>query len=294
MLLVWSLQAVARDLPEGFNAGWSTFLQGGYVHRFDTDIDDSGRFSIDRFFFQGGASYTPDPLKSLTLSLAYGREGYDFSGDTGFAGLRPWDDIDSWQVNAPIRWGLDRYWTLFAIPTLRATAESGADLGDGLSGGGLLGLSYRFSDRLTLGPGIGVLSQIEDDASVFPVLLINWSITDWLSLETGGGLAATRGPGLTLNWRASDRLGLFLGGRYEKQRFRLDGTGTAPEGVGEYSSIPVFFGVNYNLSRNAQARLVGGVELDGELRLEDRNGEPIAHEDYDNAGFAGLTFNLQF
>jgi hypothetical protein len=275
--------------------GWSFPLRGAYTHQFDTDIDNNGgKFSVDRFFIQGGATYATRNRLSFTLSLGYDFNGYDFSGEMGFAGLRPWKDIHSLRIGTPISWGLDENWTLLVIPSLRFTAESGADLGDGVQGGGFVGASYRVSDRLTIGPGIGVITQIEDNASVFPVLLINWRITDSLSLETGRGLGATLGPGLFLKWEATDKWHLSLGGRYEKLRFRLDKDGVAPDGVGEDRSFPILAGVTYRFTRQIQASLIGGVELGGKLKLDDENGNEISEEGYDAAGFAGVTFRFRF
>ena len=34
------------------------------------------------------------------------------------------------------------------------------------------GAAYRFSDRLSIGPGLGIFSDIEDDADLFPILRV--------------------------------------------------------------------------------------------------------------------------
>jgi hypothetical protein len=299
-LLVFALPVVgsAREASGerkggGPEPGWSTFVRGGYVHQFDTDIDDCGSFAAERFFIQGGVTYAVDYRRSVSLALGYGLDGYDFSGDTGFGALRPWENINAFGVSTPVRWGFDKAWTVFAIPTLRFVAESGAELEDAMKGGGFAGISYRFGDRLTIGPGIGVMSEIEDSATVFPVLIINWKITNQLSLETGGGLGATLGPGLVLRWKASDKWNLSIGGRYEKLRFRLDDEGIAPNGIGQDLTFPLFGGVTYSFSPKAQMSLLGGVELGGELSLENENGGPIAKENYGAGGFAGVAFNFR-
>jgi hypothetical protein len=67
--------------------------------------------------------------------------------------------------------------------------ERGVNLRDGISPAIIDGASYPFSDRLTLGPGVGIVGQPEDDTSYFPVVLIKWKMTDRLSLETGDGWA---------------------------------------------------------------------------------------------------------
>jgi hypothetical protein len=127
---------------------------------------------------------------------------------------------------------------------------------------------------------------------VFPVLIIKWKITDRLSLETGRGLGATLISGLVLGWKASDKWALSIGGRYEKLRFRLDDKGMAPNGIGQDRSFPLFGGVGYSFSQRAQISVLGGAELGGELRLEEEQGGPVAKENYEPAGFAGIAFNF--
>lgn len=277
------------------NAGeeWSFHLRGGYVHQFDVDLDEGGSFSVNRFFIQGGPSYSPAHRRSISLAVGYGFDDYDFSGEKVLATVTPWDDIHSFRFSTPVRWGIDNKWTIIAIPALRFTGENGTDWNEAITGGGFTGLSYRFNDRLLIGPGIGVFSQLEDSARVFPILLISWKITDSLSLNTGGGLAATLGPGITLNWKASDKLELQVGGRYEKLRFRLDKDGPAPDGIGEDTSFPLVIGATYNYNPNARMSLIAGVELGGELRLEDENGRLLTKDNHDPAGLLGITFRFR-
>ena len=269
---------------------WSFSLRGGYAYQFDADLDRGDSFSTSSLFIQGGPVYSPDHRRSVSLSFGYGYDGYDFSGTR----QAPWQDVHSLRLSAPVRWGFGREWTFIGVPTLRFTAENSSDWGDGVTGGGFAGVSYRVSDRLTIGPGIGILSQLEDDVSIFPILIIDWKITDRLSLGTGRGLAATQGPGLTMNLDLDDRWDLFAGGRYEKQRFRLADDSPVAGGIGEESSIPLFAGANYSFSKKIKASLVGGMKIGGELRQEDSNGSLVAEDDYDPALFFAVTFSGRF
>jgi hypothetical protein len=273
---------------------WTPFVRGGYLHQFDTDLDDGGNFNVDRLFIRGGVSYSAAPRRRVSLAAGFGRDRYDFSGNTDFAGLRPWKRVNRLRFSVPVNWAVDDHWTRFFLPTLRFYGESGADLEDSATGGGLAGFSYRFGDALTLGPGLGVLTRLEDSVNVFPILIIDWQITERLSLKTGRGLGATQGPGLTLNYRVSDTWNLALGGRYESLRFRLDDSGPAPDGVGEDRSFPLYLSATYNRGRDLQLSLIGGVELGGTLRLDDSKGRRIAKEDYDTAPFLGFNFNFRF
>lgn len=272
---------------------WSPYIRGGYVHQFDSDLGDSSSFEVDRFFVQGGVSYSAGPRRRISFAIGAGQDKYNFSGSLGKEN-EPWDRIDQLRLSVPVTWGVDEQWTLFAIPTLRFYGESGASTGDSATGGALAGASYRINDRLTLGPGVGVFSRLEDSVNVFPILIVDWKITDRLSLETGRGLAATQGPGLNFNYRLSDAWSLGLGGRYESLQFRLDDKGPAPDGVGEDRSIPLYLSATYNHGRDLQLSAVAGVELDGEIRLDDADGKRIAKDSYDTAPFLGVTFSARF
>ncbi|MFH1943007.1 MAG: TonB-dependent receptor [bacterium] len=274
--------------------GWSVFTRGGYVHQMDTDIDNGGSFSVNRFFVQGGPTHVSDAGTSISLAIGYGFDGYDFSGNSGFGGRKPWEDIHSLRFSIPLRWKINEQWTGFVSPALRFTGEKGADFGDSLNGGGFAAFSYRFSDRLSIGPGVGVLTQLEDSTRVIPILVINWKITDDLSLNTGRGTGATLGPGLTLDWRLSRAWLFSLGGRYERLRFRLDETGTVSNGIGEDRSFPIFGGIGYSFTPLVRISVLGGVEVGGELRLEDEKGHTIIKENHDPAGFLGVAFSARF
>jgi len=274
---------------------WSTFIRGGYVYQFGTDLDNSeGSFTADRFFVQPGIVYAPDHTRSFSIAFGYGYDGYDFKGENGFAALHPWDDIHSFRLSAPIRVNKGQNWSFLVVPTVRVTGEKSADLGDSLTGGGFTGFAYRFNERLTIGPGLGVITQLEDDASIFPVLIINWKITDTISLETGRGLAATQGPGISLNWSITEKLLLTLGGRYEKLRFRLADTAAYPGGIGEDKSFPVVGGITFIFNSSAKVSLIGGIETAGELQLEDHDGKVLKQQDYENAAFLGFSFYFRF
>ncbi|MFT5701731.1 MAG: hypothetical protein ACI8ZB_004632 [Desulforhopalus sp.] len=277
-------------------AGWSTVVRGGAVYQFDTDLDEGGGYNSGRYNVEVGQSYAWTRRDTVTLTLSYSLESYDFSDgqSDGIAFGTPWENIHTFSLSTPLRKGIGDGWTAFLIPSIRSTGESGAEFSETITGGGFTGISYRFSDRLTIGPGIGVFSQLEESASIFPVLIVNWKITDKISLETGRGLAATLGPGLTLSYKATPKLRLGIGGRYEKLRFRLDKDGTVAGGIGEDSSFPLFANCTYSINRKTSISLVGGMETGGELKIENSKGHKIIEESSDPGVFTGITFSGRF
>lgn len=282
----------AASADPGAMPGWRWSVEGGAVQSSTASLDSGGDVQIDRYYADLGTATRLDDGTRIGLSLGFGESRYDFSGSTGFGGLKPWSRIRQINIGASLFHPMDDHWTIYAIPSLRQSAERGASPDDGRTVGLLAGASYRFSDTLTIGPGFGAFTEIEDDASFFPVLIIDWQITDRLSLGTGQGFAATRGPGLELRWKQSPSWDFAFGGRYEKTRFRLDDKGPASGGVGQDTSLPFYAVANYRVSDDLALSLIGGVDVGTTLTLEDATGTKIGESDADNAGFFGATFKL--
>lgn len=274
--------------------GWRWTFQAAGIYQFESDLDLGGTVSINRHFASLSAARQLSSNLQVGIEFGYGEDRYDFSGTAGFAALVPWKNIRETRISVPIRYFASSDWTLFAVPSLGSHAERGASLSDGQTGGLIAGAIYRMTDSFSIGPGLGVFSEIEDDTGVFPVLFIDWKISDTLSLETGGGFASSRGPGLLLNWRPSSSWRFAFGGRYEKTRFRLDSNGPAPGGVGEDKAIPIYALAEYSWSDDVKVSFIAGAEVGGNLRLENSVGALISDTDLDTAPFAGLTFKTRF
>ncbi len=263
------------------------------THQFGSSIDTGGRFDVTRFVVRGGARWAFSEGTFVGLSVSYGFDDYDFSEAARIDGLAPWGKTRNLAVSAPMFFELGERWRMLFIPNLRMAAERTEDWGDGLMGGFISAVSYRFGDRFAIGPGVGLATEITGKPSVFPVILIDWKITDRLSLETGRGLGATRGPGVVLNYQAAKLWQLQVGFRYEQARYRLSPGAASPSGIGEDRAFPVIGGVRFGLPF-AFVSLIGGAEFGGRLRIEDRNGNFIGQSDHAPAPFIGAAAQLLF
>lgn len=292
---IWAEQQVPSQDTQKFPR-WSSTVRGGIVHQFDSSLDNGGDYEKESYNIGFSQGYASSPQSSISIAASYSYDDYSFSGGDqgGFAELSPWNNVHSLSLSTPVRVGINQRWTGFFIPSVRSSGDSAAKFSHTVMGGVLTGASYTFSENLTLGPGIGVFSQLEDSATILPILLVNWKITDKLSLETGRGLAATLGPGIILNYQATPEYRFSLGGRIEKLRFRLDKHADVADGVGEESSYPLFAGITYLPNQQSSLSLVGGVELDPTLKVEDDDGNRVMKEDADPAIYAGITFSAQF
>jgi len=281
------------SLAQSSAQGWRFSADAGATHQWRAGLDGGGDLSIDAWALRASAAYAIGPALRLGIAAGAGERRYDFSGQGRFAGVDPWSKVTNARISGSVFWRPNQRWTLFAIPTIRWNAESDASMNDGRIAGLLGAASFQVNDRFSIGPGFGVFSELEEGSDWFPILAIDWRLTEQLRLSTGRGFAATRGPGLTLDWKPSDPWLVSLGGRYEKERFRLDSRGVAPNGIGQETSIPVFLAVTRDIG---QIKLSGlaGVEFNGEVRLEDSDGQRLDRSNYDAAPFAGATIELSF
>lgn len=277
---------LAESRPAG---GWRHTLTAAYAWQGTSDLADQGSFSVDRGVLEYRLATRLGKRWFAGFSAGYGEDRYRFEDTpTGFA---PWQDIRSLQFGLPLRYQAGNQWTLFGIPILRYAAEDNVSLNQGREFGLIAGASYRYSDKLTIGPGLGAFKGIGNEDDLFPVLFINWRMTETLSLETGKGLAATRGPGLALRWRPDRKWNFSFAARYEKYRFRLD---NAADGIGEDKSVPVIATASWQSTSGLKLSALAGIETAGVLRLENSDGDFVTDQSYSTAPVAGLVASFSF
>jgi len=287
--MVLAGSAVAQQ--SGPPTGWGVRVDGLAAYQGSTDIDGGGSFSANRAFLRVGGLYRMQGGTSAGLAVSVGRLDYDFD----VPGVDPWAGINDLRISAPIGFAVGQRARAFVSPSVRWDYQDGASSSDGMTWGAFGGVAWQINDRLRLGPAIGAFTQIEDDElDVFPALLVDWQISDRLSLSTGQAAGATQGPGLSLGYALSDTMSLSLASRWENIRFRLDDEGIAPGGVGQDRSVPVVLTLDWEPQPYISGSIFAGAEFNGQLQLEDTNGETISEQDYDTAPVAGFAFGLRF
>ena len=295
ILLVASLYAMPLKAQEQQKGPWFFKIDGGGVHQSEADLSDStGGFSMDRWFFSGGVDYAWSRRDSVGISIGGGQSNYDFVDESGFGGGEPWNKIDEMRVSLNGRFGFGETGSIFIIPTLRFNGEKDASSSDSRTWGLFAAATWRVGDSLTIGPGIGIFSRLESGTKVFPILAIDWDISDRWNLSTGRGLASSQGPGLTLSYKLNDDWSFGFAGRYENQEFRLDDEGPAAGGVGRDKSMPLVFMANLSPNKKLKLSAFAGLALGGELRIKDSMDVTVDESDYDAALLVGLTFEYRF
>lgn len=269
---------------------------GGGVHQFETDIDSGGDFDVSSL--GAGAIFSHDFSEELSMGLqiSYGLDMYDFSGTalTVVPPASPWDDIHTITAAAIFSYKLNNDWSIFGGPLFQSARESGADFGDSVTGGAAIGATYRVKPDFTIGGGVAIMSQLEDDPRIVPFLILNWGFADNFSVRNTSPTNAINRSGLELVYSANPHWEFAAGFASRFSRFRLDSDAPSPNGVGEDSSLPIWFRATYKASERCAIDGIIGVNADGELRLQSATGGLIASSDYDAGFFAGLFASLRF
>jgi hypothetical protein len=274
---------------------WVWSAAGGAVNQSSANLSDGpGDVAVTRGYLSGGFGYAWDRDTSVSVSLGGGTTDYDFSSAALIEGRKPWGRIRDYRLSMPVRFSPFEKMNVIAIPSIRTHAESGANLRDGRTEGVLGGFSWKFSDALSIGPGFGWFSDVGDESNVFPILLVDWKITESLSLNTGRGLAASQGPGLSLNYELNSKWTLGLTARYEKIRFSLKEREGRSAKVGEDASTPLYIVASYSPWPMASITALAGADIGGTLSMEDGSGQRIAKADIDTAMVFGVAFQSRF
>lgn len=295
VLLLASASLLAQTPAPAAVSPWVFSIDGGFAVQQESDLRSTeGTFSVDRTFVSASLDYRWDFRNSIGVSIGGGNSEYDWVNVTDLGGEQPWGKIESRRASVSGRFGFGDTGSIFVIPTIRFNGESGASSGDSRSWGLFGGVGWRINEDLTIGPGIGVFDRIEDSTRIFPILLIDWNISERWNLSTGRGLAASQGPGLTLSFQAGRSWRLGLAGRYEEVQFRLNDNGPAPGGVGTDQSVPLVLSASWDPNRSVGISVFGGVEFGGELELKDVDGQVLSKQQYDPAPIIGATFKFSF
>ena len=141
---------------------WAVRINGNAEHMFNTDIDGGGKFNITRLGINQDAAFTMTDRLRVTFGATYNYYNFDFSGSQGFAGLRPWRNVNISNNSMRVSYSVNKNWGVFVMPVISYGAEFNAPFWDSFTLGGMAGVSYTTGPNLRVGFGGFVGSRLED------------------------------------------------------------------------------------------------------------------------------------
>ena len=280
-------------------------VAGGYANFFSTDFDSGeGDVGVARGFLSASASGMSGD--DLSWSLDYQAESSSYSfGPSGTlvsaAGGTPWGDVTSQLLVPGVTFVLDPRWRLTTRLLLQFAQESGASFGDSITYGGIVAASYSFSETLTLGLGALAMTRLEDDLLVVPQFIIDWQpSSDFRVSNFAGPEAFPGGAGLEGIWNLGSiddhAFELALGGRYSSRRFLLDESGSSARanGIATDEGLPIWIRATVRGKCGGRLDLVAGMQIMGQMELDDAAGNELASVDVEPAPFVGIFMAFRF
>jgi len=283
VLLLAAMAPVAAQ-----DGGWQPWVSVSPVYSGKADIDGGGDTNSWAVLVRGGLDRSFGAGHRVGVSLAYDYTDYSFDNPKAFGGVAPWGAVRRYGVSVPLSFNLGDGWMLGVVPSVDWIHETGADEGESMEYGALVSAMRVFADGNRIGLGVGAYSRLEK-TSFFPVILVDWKLSDRWRLVNPLPVGPTGGAGLELDYRFDNGWNLGFGAAYRSSRFRLSETGPVPDGIGEERGVPVFLRASTDLAKGVALRLYAGVLTGEELRLESSSGDLLRKVDVDPSLLLGLT-----
>lgn len=256
---------------------------------FRSDLDESGSISIARSLLGATLGWRTSDQLQFGVDIAGEYSHYSFRDASGLgAGISdPLSDALQVTITPSARWAIDDHWVATVAGLLRFAGELGADVGDSITGGGFVTIGYQFTEDLLVSLGVGVLSRLEDDADVIPLIGVEWRVDETFSVFT-------EGTGVGLFARLDEAWSVKLFGRWDSRDFRLDDDGENPEGVLRDEAVSIGVDLIWRPGRAVDVSVGTGAVVYHNYELLDESGDELGDDDGDVAPFIHARVRLHF
>jgi hypothetical protein len=270
----------------------TTTADAAFIYQFATNMDDGGDLSVSSAGLRLGQNYSLNAGNSIGWGLEYQADFYSFDGDSGLGKVDPWDTINTLSLSGTYAMPLGDDWNFRVAPSISASGESSASVSDSLNYGAIFAFTRRFSDTLTLGLGAGVFTGLEETMG-FPIIAVRWAFAPGWTLQNPLHPGPAGPAGLEVAY-TTGAWEFGIGGAYRTHRFRLADDAPISEGIGEYTSFPLFLRASRPITENIKLHLFGGVLLGGSIELENSNGGTLVDSDFDPAPILAISLSGRF
>ncbi len=292
VLAAWGACAGAAQaqVPGG---GWSQFGSVTAVYQGAADLDGGGDYSAWTGIVRAGVLRDFGGGRRAGLVFNYDYTDYDFSAPAAFGGAAPWGSVKRYGVAAPLSFTRPDGWSFGLTPSVDWIHENSADEGESLTWGAIATAIRSFPGGNRIGVGLAVFDRLEE-TSVFPLVLVDWRLSERWRLANPLPAGPTGPAGLELDYSLGDGWNLGLGAAWRSTRFRLSEDGPVANGIGEESGVPVFLRATRSFGPNATLYLYAGAVTAGSLTVEDTAGRVLREVDFGTAPLLGITFSARY
>lgn len=284
----------AHAQGETTRSPWSFGASAAAATFGDADLDGGGRVQLQSVGVSLSLAYGPNPSTSLGVGLSTTEHRFSFDGAGDIASLAPWSDVDLTTLSLPLRFAVDRQWSVSVVPSYQLAREQDAGSDDAQRYGGIVALSYAVSPRQFVGLGASYFTGLDDDTA-FPILLVDWQFDERWRLTNPLQAGPTGPAGLELVHRWNERWEAGIGGAYRSLRFRLaDDNAAAPGGTGQYSAFIGFARVQYRFNPELTLAVYAGGDFNGEIEVNAKGGRTLQSQDVGSSPMLAVSLSGRF
>lgn len=290
--VLFSISPISHAQPVAPGTTSTSFSLTG-INQFSTGLDQGGNFN----WFETDARLRMTRQFSSEwaagFSVGYGYDKWFWNDARAFGNQAPWKNISTPSIGLSVQYS-PQPGLIFAFnPSIEWAAEDGVGTAGSSIYGAVISAANRFNKDLTLGIGAGVFREL-GETKVFPYLVVNWKITDKLTLRNPLPAGPAGGAGLELAYAIDSQWSVGVGGAYRKYRFRLNDSGPFAGGVGQNRMIPVFARVSYAFTPSTALDFYASAVTGGIVQAESANGSRSQSVGYNTGLGLALNFSHRF
>lgn len=258
-------------------------------------LDGGGDVSIVRGGIDLGVEW--DVLPRWTFELTVENEWSKYSFDNaawlkkcgfGFNNDHLDDTFTILRISPAVRYQINDEWAAFVGLEYRFTGSTEANFGDASVGGGYIGAHWQPNDRLSIAAGVSVVTKLDDDLDILPIIDVEYELSDQWAIST-------RGLGLEIEYQPTDDWSFTLFAERESREFRLaDRDRLAPGGYFSDEGYLVGLEALWQCSPNVLLSLSTGFMFAQEYELYNAHNRRISSADADASPFIGLSLQISF
>jgi hypothetical protein len=294
--LAWLTLAVSAGVAQAQTqaqaSSWRSFVSVSPVFE-EADLDSGGDVSVGGAILRLGTSTGFGNGHRAGVTLNYDYFDYSFDNPAAFGDVAPWKILQRYGFSAPLSFALQDGWSVGVSPSMDWFRENGASTSDALVWGATMTAAKRFDDGNVLGVGLAAYSGIEENV-FFPFPIVNWRFSPRWSLVNPLAAGPTGPAGLELDYLSDSGWKFGMGLTYRQARYRLSQKGPVPNGVGEFSGVPIYLRASRQFADIYTINLYVGAVAGGELRVESPSGRVLVKEDLDLGPIIGANLTVRF
>lgn len=273
---------------------WDYSVSATTVRTSAVDLDTGGETRLASQHLRAGAERRVHPSTELGVNLVYDYFDRDFPGAGAAGALQQLGDTNRVGIagflNRRTRFG----WSYGVRPFVNWAFESGAFSGDAMSYGTALAVVAGLSGDRRIGAGVRLSREMEGGTKATPIVIVHWDLNESWTLANPREANFSSPAGLEIRYRSGNDWWIALAGIYHSNDYRLNGHGIAAGGIGESSGILSYIRTTYRWASWLNVNGYAGAMFDGELEVEDVDGNTLARSGYDTAPFIALSIEGKF